>query len=76
MNIIVNNEKKVMLQIKYLKIINLKQSFINWTKDKRSEKSLSYTSLLQTSCTIKGNKNEAVKKSLLFRVQILEQKSS
>jgi hypothetical protein len=26
-------------------------------------------------CTIKGNKNEAVKKSLLFRVQILEQKS-
>jgi hypothetical protein len=26
-------------------------------------------------CTIKGNKNSAVKKSLLFRVQILEQKS-
>ncbi len=25
--------------------------------------------------TIKGNKNEAVKNSLLFRVQILEQKS-
>jgi hypothetical protein len=26
-------------------------------------------------CTIKGSKNEAVKKSLLFRAQILEQKS-